>query len=83
MYILQFTVQGGGVFPVDMLRYDSCFPAQPNDVLEITRAATASTSRRVNLVRRQRNKTEQLTTDRWRSFGWEVDPRSIKVHRAP
>ena len=26
-----FTVQGSGEFPIDMLRHDSCWPAQPAD----------------------------------------------------
>ena len=29
---IRFTVRGDGIFPFDMLRYDNCFPATPEDI---------------------------------------------------
>ena len=60
----QFIVEGSGVFPMDMLRYDACWPAV---------GASAE------LIRYKGKRTITLNTwnvgitpDRWRSFGWTV-----------
>ena len=33
--IIPLTVEGSGTFPLDMLRYDQCAPAGPDDVAKI------------------------------------------------
>ena len=35
MYATRFTVVGTGPFPMDMLRYDCCYPARSQDAMEI------------------------------------------------
>lgn len=67
MRVKEFTVRGHigfhSMFPMDMLRYDRCWPASGaeaakmipcNDAVEITLHGLG------------------CTRDRWRSFGWEV-----------
>lgn len=62
-----FQVRGSGEFPLDMLRYDACWPATEMD------SATASDHerdrRRVNLRTASPNSP---TPERWESFGWKV-----------
>jgi hypothetical protein len=58
-------VVGRGEFPVDMLRYDSCFPEQGSlgeyDDSEY-RVVEVTTMKRIGF----------WTADRWSSFGWEI-----------
>ena len=61
----EFYVSGRGDFPVDMLRYDQCWPLGPTDaamlyptVRDHRFAAIASNT--------------PPTPERWRSFGWVV-----------
>lgn len=69
---VSFTVEGSGQFPVDMLRYDGCYPAtEREDVLAIA-AHTYGEKRRVVLIVRplKGDKFVNLTPARWASFGW-------------
>lgn len=68
-YLIRFTVEGKGYFPVDMLRYDSCFPSNQSSV---TRLGNSPESREVYLARVTNRKQWTPTYDRWRSFGWIV-----------
>lgn len=62
-----FSVTGDGQFPFDMLRYDSCWPAHPQDVSLMS--SRSGTLRRVTLVG-----LHAPTDGRWASFGWPVNP---------
>jgi hypothetical protein len=66
----EFTVQGSGIFPFDMLRYDRCFPKTQTDTSEIEETTRRSIEiRRVTLV----TVSESAPTyGRWESFGWKV-----------
>lgn len=64
-YIRRFTVRGAGEFPFDMLRYDMCWPASPDDVAQMM-----STGRRT--VTLHTPVTTSPTTGRWDSFLWQV-----------
>lgn len=67
MYVTTFTVSGRGSFPLDMLRYDHCWPHTGHDVDMLTEAGP----RRVVLATAHSNKHEhRITPDRWNSFGW-------------
>lgn len=57
-----FTVRGRGAFPIDMLRYDQCKPADPDLILKV-RYDQSVEIQMVSLDGR-------VTVDRWRSFGW-------------
>lgn len=71
MYSIQFTVEGCGDFPVDMLRYDCCFPATSDDAIQLTPRDLAS-RRSVTLKKFVRYANSVPTEGRWKSFGWTV-----------
>ena len=65
---ITFTVVGKGAFPLDMLRYDTCWPGREVDSgLVAHDFAGIDQSRTVNL-----KGLKVPTIARWRSFGWEV-----------
>ena len=61
----RYTVTGRGYFPVDMLRYDCCWPRRGEDSSLL-------------LVHGDKERTVEMmgvkppTKDRWRSFVWSV-----------
>ena len=69
MYITTFTVRGYGAFPIDMLRYDSCFPWSPRDAEAISNKEYL---RSVELATRHQLKGDEriVTKERWASFQW-------------
>lgn len=78
-----FTVKGSGAFPLDMLRYDSCYPASNahpqggyNDNLlnlgVCHHEKEYHMEREVVLVKYVSSKKETPTKGRWASFGWKV-----------
>lgn len=75
-----FTVVGRGEFPFDMLRYDACWPKTGDDAGamhydNVTREGIREV-RRVTLCSDGRGAP---TFGRWSSFGWSVDPETIKT----
>lgn len=70
-----YEVTGGGTFPVDMLRYDCCWPAGQDDVtsaftpLRLSLLSNEPPVRRTVTIRGLCLPTE----GRWRSFGWKPD----------
>lgn len=78
MYICEYTVQGNGDFPFDMLRYDEAVPVGPEDAAHMPRpdVRLADTNRVIRLRSWNRHAP---TVDRWRSFGWSVY--NIDVYR--
>jgi hypothetical protein len=69
----EFTVVGGSQFPVDMLRYDACWPRDPESVGRITSSLSTRVPRarrelQVNLI----SNVKRPTSGRWQSFGWYV-----------
>lgn len=60
----RFTVDGDYTFPLDMLRYDGCWPASSEDAVAMERKGP----RTVTLISHFNPPTEA----RWRSFGWHV-----------
>lgn len=64
-----FAVRGRGNFPVDMLRYDCCFPARGADAAAMEAAAHGE-ERSIVLCRRASD--SGVNVERWRSFGWTV-----------
>jgi hypothetical protein len=77
-YAYTFTVSGGGRFPVDMLRYDSCAPLRQTDV---TAAFVNKDERRsVDLIGFRSVGTRlEPTVGRWESFGWQVQTGSVQT----
>lgn len=73
----RFTVTGFGEFPIDMLRYDCCFPENESDSGRI--APRNYGQRSVKLARTVERKSDHPTQARWQSFGWSVDEDSIET----
>ncbi len=74
-HVKQFTVEGMGTFPIDMLRYDRCWPRTGADaamVQEEHRTAGGRATRHVDIVTHVRPGQSWPTIDRWRSYGWLV-----------
>lgn len=70
-----FTVSGESPFPLDMLRYESAYPASSLDATAITDslARTEPNKRRAINLLTTRDKNWLPTQARWRSFGWRVE----------
>jgi hypothetical protein len=64
----RFTVQGTSGFPLDMLRYDNCWPT--GDVTSLHRAVQYPRPLEVERVTLMGWKMP--TRERWASFGWFV-----------
>ncbi len=62
--------EGGGQFPIDMLRYDGCYPASEQDsgLIQQDRGHRIVTVAQVT----HGHDLPQWTDARWASFGWTV-----------
>lgn len=68
-----FTVTGRGRFPMDMLRYDHCFPDSSEDAAKITRCLEAPDAEEVSIkLISYFGHPNKPTVQRWRSFSWNV-----------
>lgn len=77
-----FKVEGMmGRFPVDMLRYDYCYPTTTEDALEITSGDNTASRVTVSLSRSVDRKDIQPTAARWASFGWRLVEGSVRTFR--
>lgn len=69
----RFTVEGALNFPLDMLRYDRCWPASQDDVVRMSEAVNVGfverTERRFKITL---HGIDEPTLERWISFGWHV-----------
>jgi len=73
MYTTTFRVQGCGPFPLDMLRYDCCYPVDENALRNSDRDDVGwGTTRRVIYLKcnHQYKQNSAPTVGRWQSFGW-------------
>lgn len=59
----RYTVSGGGSFPLDMIRFDRCWPRASRDVEKLD----SKELRKVELI-----SIAAPTIARWNSFGWQV-----------
>lgn len=62
-------VEGEGYFPIDMLRYDTCYPAAELESSKIV-GRYDEPLRRVVLARRHIG--TRCGKERWQSFGWKL-----------
>lgn len=65
-----FTVEGDGRFPLDMLRYDACWPHWERDALAAQSTGDHDAARRCVVL--ETHRVEAPTVARWASFGWRV-----------
>lgn len=76
MKFYTFKAAGGGEFPVDMLRYDRCYPRASEDAGRLCLG---------NLDRKEKRTVELVsdqtpTAARWSSFGWTVSDVQLKKY---
>lgn len=77
-YLVEFRVEGTRDFPLDMLRYDSCWPRNSDDAITIGQTLARDDlgvfgMKQVCLIRYCRTKNMPgVTNGRWASFGWNV-----------
>jgi hypothetical protein len=86
-----FAVSGAGNFPLDMLRYDACWPASESDALRIQghfdrymgSADERNSERRITVTLRRHveHPSRHPTTGRWESFGWRVLAETIQTEK--
>ena len=86
VYRQTFEVEGKFHFPVDMLRYDCCFPASSEESGRLESALELSGGNRgdgwrVGLMRYTFDKGNLPTFDRWASFLASVDRASIRTEK--
>ncbi len=73
IHATRFTVEGSGRFPIDMLRYDSCFPETEFEGSGRIGDDTTIDRREVKLMTYHEHKARNgLTPARWASFGWKI-----------
>jgi hypothetical protein len=68
----RFVVKGRGRFPVDMLRYDACWPASSEDATKITRLISDPEDTENEIALTVAPGYGPPTVARWNSFGWAV-----------
>jgi hypothetical protein len=66
--IRTFDVSGCGHFPIDMLRYDECWPATEQDSTQL------ANYHHTRIVTLKTIYSAAPTDGRWASFGWTVIP---------
>ncbi len=86
MYSTVFEVIGRSPFPIDMLRYDGCFPIEGMnaiiDSLRETKGPGEPYRVMLKLVRRTKVEAERaITNERWSSFGWALVYSSVVTTR--
>src|SRR5262245_3246387 len=80
LYRQEWTVEGVLPFPIDMLRYDRCFPADEAQSAAITRTLNGYVGghTQVRVARFWRGDMPKYpTADRWRAFGWDIIPNTM------
>lgn len=82
----KFTVRGGLSFPLDMLRYDACYPADQAAVSAIQNSVNGlvlslrENLTEVHLARQVSSVKDMPTFGRWESYGYQVDRKSIVTY---
>ena len=79
-YYQTFVVETVFNFPIDMLRYDGCFPHSEMDAGKIDRSLTLQGHNpvEVKIGRYVSTKHDQPTVERWMSFGCKISEVEIK-----
>jgi hypothetical protein len=73
IHFVEFTVSGFGQFPIDMLRYDRCFPADERESGQIMNTFTRRIRTwEIRLSAYASNKAWMPCKGRWESFGCQV-----------
>jgi hypothetical protein len=70
--LFTFIVEGNGVFPFDMMRYDQCWPYTGEDSAKLDHHYDSGGIRRVTMQTFGDRFTNRPTRARWASFTWRV-----------
>ena len=85
MHKCEFKVKGQSLFPLDMLRYDRCYPRTQEDVAAISeRVHPAQGNEEVEIELVSISKSKEWvkpSEDRWLSFQWPVVSESIRIRK--
>lgn len=82
------TFEGVGAFPLDMLRYDSCWPATSEDAAkgQETIGGGLAGRRRITVAKasltNRREAVAHFAIVRWGSFGWRYVEDSVQTRPA-
>jgi len=71
MKATNFRVEGRTRFPLDMLRYDLCYPRLQEDIEQLEESLHRNDPERLRVIN-LRTADCGPTKDRWASFGWAV-----------
>jgi len=81
--VIEVSADPYGTFPMDMLRYDGCYPEGSEDASKIGENLQLLDTARgpedypekwvIRLVRFVETKKCEPTVGRWRSFGWDCE----------
>lgn len=77
----EWTVSGTLMFPIDMLRYDACYPVSQEDAANLEEALRPVRLRANPLGRitvKLRSQIGGPTPERWASFSWYVARDSVR-----
>lgn len=77
MYSWTAVVEGSTIFPVDMLRYDCCYPARQEDVETIilgydAHLGSGKPALEQVYCRTDKGQASPFHENRWLSFGWKI-----------
>jgi hypothetical protein len=76
--LYQYTVVGSGAFPVDQLRYDSCWPADTESAIRMFRDRHDEEYRDEREINIESHNPP--TEDRWNTFGWRIKENSLRKY---
>ena len=88
-YVQTFKVRGSGNFPLDMLRYEQCFPDTSEDSINMASVGTVGTiygedippTRNITLRRYTIERFRPVSRARWSSFGWQYVNASLSERK--
>lgn len=70
---MKATIVGSGRFPIDMLRYDTCFPFTEVDAHKVAETYDSYLRRwEIVIAKYPSNRADGFTDARWESFGCKV-----------
>jgi len=81
MFYHILTLEGRGRFPLDMLRYDRCFPHRQEDVSALD--AEPGENWKCQVVQYTTTRQHRFTPARWSSFSVGADVLNIQTGKVP